>query len=550
LLQNLYIQNYALIDELKVNWGEHLNIITGETGSGKSILLGALGLILGDRADINILFDKTKKCIVEACFVIDKTKYISFFEEHELDIDQLVYIRREITPQGKSRAFINDTPVNLNTLRALTSQLVDLHLQNETQELNGPNFHLNIVDTIANNNELKSVYKKIYTNIKSVEKNLIDLKELQKKAELEKDYKTFLLNELLDAKLIPNEVEQLESELEVLEHAEKITELTAQAYTILNETEENILDKLSTVKNLYTQAGKHYPFFSTLADRVASSIIELKDISQETESEQDKITQNPERLSQLNERLKQLYNLFQKHKVTSLDEILSIQQNLEFEVSQILSLDQEIETLETSFSKLSKEIDKVASDLSQSRKNVFKTVEKGINLLLPEAGLEKAQIKIEHQIKSISNDGIDQIQFLFSANTGSSFVPLHKTASGGELSRFMLCIKTYIAGKTYLPTLIFDEIDTGVSGQVAIKMGNLMQTLSNKHQLISVTHLPQIAGKANTHFKLYKEEIKGKTFSRIKELNEKEKINELAEMLGGSAYTETTLQAAAELLNK
>ncbi len=550
MLQNLYIQNYALIDELKVNWGEHLNIITGETGSGKSILLGALGLILGDRADINILFDKTKKCIVEACFAIDKNKYISFFEEHELDIDALVYIRREITAQGKSRAFINDTPVNLNVLKELTSQLVDLHLQNETQELNGPNFHLSIVDTIANNADLKKEYKNIYTNLKTVEKKLIELKEIQQKAELEKDYKTFLLNELVEAKLVQNELEQLENELEILEHAEKITELSAQAYSLLNDTDDNILDKLSAVKNLYTQAGRHYPFFNSLADRIASSIIELKDIAQETESEQDKITQNPDRLSELNERLKLIYNLLQKHKVASCNELIDIQQQLEHEVSHIFSLDQEIEISEKIYTTLSNELNIKAAELSQTRIKIFKTVEKGINQLLPEAGLEKAQIKIEHQIKPMSIDGIDQIQFLISANTGSSFVPLHKTASGGEMSRFMLCIKTYIAGKTYLPTLIFDEIDTGVSGEVAIKMGRLMQTLSNKHQLITVTHLPQIAGKATSHFKLYKEVLKGQTFSRIKELNEKEKINELAEMLGGTAYTETTLQAAAELLNK
>lgn len=548
MLSNIYIQNYALIDELSADFCGQLNIITGETGSGKSILLGALGLILGDRADASVLQDKTKKCVVEAKFQLEEGKFLPFFEANELDFDTQLIIRREINPQGKSRAFIQDTPVNLQVLRSLTSMLVDLHLQNETQELNGPAFHLNVVDVMAGNAELLNAFRKIYKSLKETEKYRDELKETLQRALLEKDYKQFLLEELQQAALETTDPLVLEQEAEILEHAGSIAEGAMQAMQLLGDADVNILDQLAALKNIYIQSGKHFPAFAELLTRVDSVIIELKDIYAETGSQAASIAPDPRRLDEINRRMQELYLLAQKHRAKDPAELKNIRDQLEQEVSEMQTADEALHAAEQKYIQLLEEAGALAQQLSEKRKSSFLMVEQGIHALLPEAGLPKSKIKIDCRPKPLQADGTDDIQFLFSANTGSEFIPLHKTASGGELSRFMLAIKTYIAGKTALPTLVFDEIDTGVSGETALKMGALMKTLSRRHQLITVTHLPQIAAKADRHFKLYKEERDGKTFSRIRVLKQDEVVQELAEMLGGSAFTQKTKEAAAELL--
>lgn len=548
MLSNLYIQNYALIDELSADFSRQLNIITGETGSGKSILLGALGLILGDRADASVLQDKARKCIVEARFQLEPEKFLPFFEANELDFDTQIIIRREINPQGKSRAFIQDTPVNLQVLRGLTSLLVDLHLQHETQELNGPAFHLSVVDAMAGTGNLLDSFKHTYKSLKETEKQRDALRETLQKALLEKDYKQFLLEELEQANLEQTDPHALEQEAEILENAGAIAEGAMQAINLLGDSEINILDQLTALKHIYLQSGKHFPVFGTLLGRIDSVIIELKDIYAETGTQAAGIAPDPRRLDDINRRMQELYLLAQKHRTKDVGELLNIRNQLSKEVSEMQTADETLQETEVLLEKLQTDAMDLAHQISEKRKSAFQQVEQGIHALLPEAGLPKSRIKIDHRFRTLQADGVDEIQFLFSANTGAAFIPLHKTASGGELSRFMLAIKSYIAGKTALPTLVFDEIDTGVSGETALKMGALMKTLSRRHQLISVTHLPQIAAKADRHFKLYKVELNGKTYSRIRILQQDEVVQELAEMLGGSSFTQKTKEAAAELL--
>jgi DNA repair protein RecN (Recombination protein N) len=551
MLKNLSIQNYALIDQLEVDLSDGLTIITGETGAGKSILLGALGLIAGDRADTQALQDKSKKCIVEATFNIKGYSLKEFFKSNELDYEAETTIRREINPEGKSRAFINDTPVTLALLKELGEQLIDIHSQHQTLTLNGSEFQLSVIDAYAKHTDKVEEYRAGYKNYKQLEKQLAELIEKEAQARKDLDYFQFQFNELEDAGLKAIEQSGMEQELEALNNAEEIKQNLTKAATNLNSGELNLLSSLSEIRTLLASMAKFKPEINELSDRLNSSFIELKDIANELEILESDIVYDPKQIELLNAKLDAVYRLQQKHSVKTVEELIAIKDELSNKLLDFSSLESDIEKVKASLNKLASELMTQAKALSEGRKKAIPKIEKEIASLLSSLSMPNASLKVEQSsVNGITVNGIDDVRFLFSANKGSDLKELNKVASGGELSRLMLSIKSVVSKLTALPTIIFDEIDTGVSGDVADKVGSIMNTMAADMQVITITHLPQIASKGSSHLFVYKEEKNNKTFSNIKKLNEKERVEEIAKMLSTGNPSNTALANARELLTR
>ncbi len=552
MLHRLTVHNYVLIDELDIDFSKGLTIVTGETGAGKSILLGALALILGERADSGVLLNKQKKCIIEGVFDISNYNLNSFFESNELDFADETVLRREINAEGKSRAFINDTPVNLSQLKQLGASLVDIHSQHETLTLSNSTFQLGVVDAFAKHENLLTKYHTLYVSYSNLKKELDDLKEKEKQSKLDLDYLQFQFNELDEAKLEANEQQKLETELSLLTHAEEIQTTLAAATTALTEGEINLVDQLASVLNLISHLTKYDVKLEYLSQRLKSSVVEIKDIADEIALAEQKLELNPQRAEIINERLNVIYRLQQKHHVNSVEELIALQNEIEIKLQGIGSLEDKIVQLEKELSNIILQLRKTAETISANRTKAIPKIESSIKEMLTNLAMPNAVLKIQQDIADKENfgtNGIDKIIFLFSANKGVTYKELNKVASGGELSRLMLSIKSLIAQLTSLPTIVLDEIDTGISGETASKMGVMMQRISEKHQVIAITHLPQIASKGDVHYVVYKEES-GKTVrTGINKLNKNERVKEIARMLSGEKLTDAAMENAKELLS-
>lgn len=550
MLQHLRIQNFALIEETEVHLNKGLTVITGETGAGKSILLGALGLTLGNRADVNSLHDKTKKCIIEAQFNIKEYSLTSFFESNELDFEEVTTIRREITPEGKSRAFINDTPTTLSVLKELGEQLIDIHSQHETLLLKETNFQFELVDAFAQTTNLFSDYKKQFNALQKLRKQLEELTAQEIQAKKELDYFQFQFNELEEANVKVGEQQQLEEESETLENAEFIKGSLVKSSLAINGGDENIVSALALVKQQLQSVSKFGKQFNELFERINSVSIELKELSKDIDACEEDVVYDNTRLEEVNAQLDKLNRLLKKHGVNSEEELLTIKTDIEAKLQQFSSLEVAIEKTQKEITALEKQCKAFAKDLSDKRQKSTAGIEQNIKTMLTSLSMANAQFKIELKpLDALSFNGQDAISFLFTANKGAEFKELHKTASGGELSRLMLCLKALLAERTALPTIIFDEIDTGVSGDVADKIGNILFAMGKTMQVITITHLPQMASKGGNHLFVYKSDSKDKTTSSIKALNKEERIAEIAKMLSTGTPTETALKNAKELLN-
>lgn len=551
MLTRLYIKNYALIDSLDISFDKGLNILTGETGAGKSIILGALGLILGQRAEGKYFFNQQKKCVIEGFFNISEYQLQAFFEENDIDFEEETVLRREISLEGKSRAFINDTPVTLSILKQLGEQLIDIHSQHATLEIGSQNFQLLVTDLVAEHEPLLSSYRKEFKEYKRKQKNLLDLIENSNQAKADLDYFQFQFDELEQANLVTDEQENLEKELNMLTHAEEIKANLSHASLLIKNGEISALTQLQEASSQVQYLEKYQPELEELAQRLKSTIIELKDIVTEIESIEESTLFNDQRLIEINDRLSLIYALQKKHRVNSNTELLQLQDDLSKKLNKILFVDEDITKLQKKLDADKTSILKQAKALSDNRKKAIPSIENHVLSILAEVGMLNAQLKVEQVLKADDNfdaNGLDQIKFLFTANKGHQLNELSKVASGGELSRLMLAIKSLIAKKTALPTIIFDEIDTGVSGEVANRVGNIMEKLANDMQVIAITHLPQMASKGKAHYFVYKEVKDDFTYSQIKRLNDEERVVEIAKMLSGENPKESAFQNARELL--
>lgn len=549
MLQHLSIQNYALIDKLDIDFSEGLTIITGETGAGKSILLGALALLVGQRADTQALQDKTKKCVIEGTFNIKNYALKDFFSNNELDYSSETTIRREINPEGKSRAFINDTPVTLTQLKGLGESLIDIHSQHETLAINEGAFQLDVVDAYAQHSDLLAEYKAAYKGYKELERELNALVEKEAQSKKDQDYHQFMFNELEDAGLKAGEQASMEQELETLNNAESIKQNLSKASFGLNGGEENLLASLNEIKALVAQVSKFNPAIQQLGERITSSYIELKDICHELEGLEGEIVHDASRIEELDSKLDKIYRLLQKHGVKTVEELIEIKNELSNKLLDISSIEDQIIKARTELDALNKKLTGLAQKISAGRKAVTERIEKDVASLLVQLAMPNAQLRIEHTLLDTFNaDGTDKVRFLFAANKGSDFKELNKVASGGELSRLMLSIKSLIARLASLPTIIFDEIDTGVSGDVADKVGSIMEQMATALQVVAITHLPQIASKGNAHLFVYKEDVEERTLSRIRRLKKDERVQEIAKMLSTGTPTTAAIKNAKELL--
>lgn len=550
MIQHLSIENYALISHLELPFGEGFSAITGETGAGKSILLGALALILGQRADTGVLYDAQKKCVVEGTFAIGDYNLEHFFEQHDLDYDPTLLLRREINKQGKSRAFINDTPVKLTQMKELGSRLVDIHSQNKTLTLNNSDVQLAVIDTVAGEKEMLSNYREKYRNLKHLQEQYQEMVEKEKQTKADLDYYQYLFNELEDAALGEEEQQQLEEDLAIQNHAETIkSALTHGAYHLSGD-ENSIITQLQQVHAELRNSAEHHKKLQTLEQRMDSATIELEDIAGEMSTLSEEISYDPEHIETLNKRLSLIYELQQKHRVNTVTALLEKKEWLEQQLNSASDLEADIASLEKSINRLSEELHNIAGKLSEKRKHQLPRIEKDIMDVLKQLGMPDAVFRIAHQqLEDLTPDGKDRFVFRFSANQGVEPQPIAKIASGGELSRLMLSVKSLIARKTLLPTIIFDEIDSGVSGDIAGKTGAIMKKMAQGVQVIAITHLPQIAGKSHDHLFAYKTVDNGKTFSNIKRLNDQERVEELAKMLSDNQVTTAALTAAKELMN-
>ena len=552
MLRALNIQNYALIDKLELSLDDKLTIITGETGAGKSILLGALGLILGNRADSSVLYDKTKKVIVEGTFNIKHYALKDFFSQEELDYDEETIIRREISTSGKSRAFINDTPVTLQILKQLSSQLVDLHAQHQTFRLNDKDFQLYLIDAIAEQSESIKKYRANYHTYQNTLSKLNALIEKDQSLTKEMDYILFQLNELLEANLDdPSEQENLEKELLQLNNSEDIKKSLNEASYILEGDEQAINAQLNFISQSLQSLKDIVPDIEKLYDRLESSRLELQDITKEFQLLNDSTVYDAERIQEINDRINTLNSLHQKHQTQDLNGLVELKSSLENRSAGAEDLKEEIQALEKDLENQKKKLLQTAKQISKSRHKAIPHIESSINESLADIGMAGATLKVSHAVladDAFTADGIDVMEILFSANAGSDPQPIKKVASGGELSRLMLSVKSMIARSVALPTLIFDEIDTGISGEVAHRVGIKLSDLATNHQIISITHLPQIASKGSTHLFVHKEMDKERTYTRIKTLTEEERILEIAKMLSGEKPSSSAMENAKELL--
>ena len=549
MLSKLEIHNYILIDQLSIDLSNQLSVITGETGAGKSIIMGALGLILGDRADSTVCRDASKKCFIEGTFSLsNKQTYQAFFAEHELDLTDEVIIRREINAQGKSRAFINDTPINLNELKQLTSQLVDLHQQFDTLTLGDTDFQRTVIDALAGVQKDLAQYQSVFHLWKDHQKQLAELISRRDEFEKTESYKKHLLEELATLQLKENELENLEQELKFLENAVSIKAQIDQSIQVLESADNPIVQQLKQIANNLDSIVKWQPEFADLLNRLKAAQIELADVANELSSWQDKIDFDDKKLVLIQDRLSEGYSLQKKHKVQSTNELISIQQQLELDLTAVLSLDEEINQLTKQVKADEKQVVELATSLTQKRNKETAPFTKNVNQLLHQVGMPNAKIKVTIDEVAYNAYGKDKIDFLFDANNTQKFEPIKKVASGGELSRLMLCIKSLVAKSIDLPTMIFDEIDTGISGEPAKQVGLLLQGLGQARQVLCITHQPQIAAKGHAHLFVYKEQKGTSTNTFLRVLSAKERVQHIALMIGGDPPSKSALENAKELL--
>ena len=550
MLRRLFIQNYAIIDEITIVFSGKLNIITGETGAGKSILMGALSLILGNRADTGVLLNRDKKCVIEGEFDISTKQPIQeFLQQNDLDAADELFIRREIASTGKSRAFINDTPVNLEQLRQAACLLVDLHQQFDTLELGESDFQREVLDAMAGNTPLLENYRSLFTLYRSMSITMQELIDNYERSRKEFDYNQFLFNELDEAGFKQNELEDLEAELKLLENAEGIKSvLTAVTYQ-LQDTEEPMVQQLKSICNQLQGYASYHADLPSLLQRLQSTQIELQDIAGELENMNDHINHDPKRIERINERISLGYKLLKKHSVKTTAELLQVQDKLNQKLQDVVSMDDEISKLKKETVLVYEQAAAVADQLHTARNKQIKPLEKKVNELLTRVGMPNARLKIVLTSTDLGLNGNDTTDFLFDANNTGQLLPLRKVASGGELSRLMLCIKSLVAEKIDLPTMIFDEIDSGISGEAARQVGLIMSELAAMRQLICITHQPQIAGRANVHFYVYKEIVRDAVKTNIRQLNREERITAIAKMLSGEKPTAAAIENAREMLN-
>ena len=550
MITALSIKNYALIEKLTIDFSKGFSIITGETGAGKSIILGALGLVLGKRADLTSLKNKEEKCIIEAQFDISKYNLAAFFEANDLDFENETIIRREILPSGKSRAFVNDSPVNLQELQDLGVFLLDIHSQQQTRELTDENVQFDIIDAIAANSGIISEYQSLLKSYKSDKTQLNSLIKRQSESNKEQEYHTFLLNELLAAQLKSGEQEELESVFEKLNNVEIIKEAIDKSLAIANEEQFGVLSNLKEIKTAIQKIAPFSTEYQELFERITSLAIEFDDISDEMNRHSEKIVFDPEQLEQTNQKLQLIYNLQKKHQVLTVDELLLIQAKLENEVVELGNIEEEIALLNAAILEKATQLDVLATKIHDNRIEAIPVLSEKMIAILATLGMPNVRFNIEvKQGESYFANGKDELQFLFSANKGTDFGLLKKVASGGEMSRIMLAVKAILAQYSKLPTLIFDEIDTGVSGEIAIKMGEIMKEMSKEMQIFAITHLPQIAAKGDVHFKVFKSTVEDDTQSELKLLTDEERIVEIAQMLSGTIVSDSALNHAKALLN-
>jgi DNA repair protein RecN (Recombination protein N) len=549
MLKRLHIRNYALIDELEIDFSKHLTIITGETGAGKSILLGALGLVMGERADTKVFYNDKEKCVVEAFFDVGAYELKTFFEEHELDYEEEVVIRRELSPAGKSRAFVNDTPVNNQILQRLTESLIDLHQQFDMLDIHNVNFQLRMIDALADNAVILREYQQGYRSFSSDKKRLADLESQSENGSKEMAFLNFQLDELAQAALVDGEQTSLESELLRLSNAEEIKRSYGMAYSFLSESEQNITGQLQEIARSIGSTRKLSPDLSALSTRLDSMIVDLQDFARDCDRVAESTEHDPVRINEVQDRLNVLYKLEKKHGVATVLELLQIQEKLEHQTACFSDLGGDIERLTKKITQQEQHLRSIAANLSQRRRAIPAAFEEKVHGMLLQLSMPHARIRVAiEDLPALTATGADDVQFLFASNIGSRFLPIKDIASGGELSRLTLCTKSLVADAIPLPTLIFDEIDSGISGDVSMKMGVILKELSARHQVISITHTPQIAARADAHYFVYKKIADNRTITNIRLLEPEDRIRSIAVMLSGNPPSTSALATARELV--
>ncbi|HET8886959.1 MAG TPA: DNA repair protein RecN [Salinimicrobium sp.] len=550
MLKSLSIKNFALIEDIHVDLQEGFTILTGETGAGKSIILGALSLLLGKRADYSAIRDTSKKCVIEGVFNISNYNLKAFFETEDLDFEETTIIRREILASGKSRAFINDTPTTLNALQDLGAYLIDIHSQHETLHLGDNNYQFEVMDTLAGNSDLLKTYKLAFSELKNTRRRFTDLQEQQNQAAKEYDYNLFLLNELKEAKLVNGIQKELEERHEQLNNVEFLKEHLSLALFNIQKEELGTSATLKEIRSSFQKLASFSPNYQNLLERIQSVAIEVDDIATETENLLERVEANPEELEEVNIKLQQIYNLQKKHAVSTVSELMEITAELEHKTSISENAEANLQQVLLEIKKQEENLEKISEEIHLKRKKAIPHFVEQLETTVANLGMPNARLKIELiPQQELLENGRDKLNWLLSANKGTNFLELKKAASGGELSRIMLAVKSILAKYSKLPTIIFDEIDTGVSGDIAQKMGTILQQMGSDMQVIAITHLPQIAGKGSTHFKIYKEDVQNTTVTYMKKLDEAERIEELAQMLGGKDLSSSALAHAKALLN-
>ncbi|WGK64890.1 DNA repair protein RecN [Croceiramulus getboli] len=550
MLETLTIKNYALIDKAHLSFEQGFTVITGETGAGKSILLGALGLILGNRADLSSIGSADQKCVIEATFNLKQWSLQGLFEAEDLDYEERTIVRREILPSGKSRAFVNDTPVNLSQLNALGAQLVDIHSQHETRTIMENEYQFQVVDAFAKNKSLLHSYQVRYGTLRNQQHELKSLQQRQQEAQKEADYNGFLLQELLDAQLKPGEEEEIEQEFNTLNNSEQITEALSEAYQLLQQPDNGVNELLQQINVKLARLSTFSPTLEDLHNRINSVSIELDDITETLDDYTQTVDADPSRLAFLDTRLRLIHDLKKKHQVATVEELIDLRESLDNAMLEAGGLEDRIEKLEQEIAFAKAELEQQADELHKNRTAALPQLAKTLEAMLDELGMPNARFNLKViKTEALNSRGMDQLEFLFSANKGMPPQELKKAASGGELSRIMLTLKAALSEFVQLPTLIFDEIDTGVSGEIALKMGGIMKQMGAHMQLISITHLPQIAGQGEHHMKVYKEDGEQRTLTYIEPLQAEDRVVEIAQMLGGKSNSETALSHARQLLN-
>jgi DNA repair protein RecN (Recombination protein N) len=549
MIQKLLIKNYAIIEHLEIDFAKGLTIITGETGAGKSILLGGLGMILGNRADTKVLYNEAEKCVIEGHFDISAYDLKPFFDEHEIDYDTQTVVRRELTPQGKTRSFINDTPVNLGQLKAFSSKLVDLHQQFDTLDIHDTTFQLQMVDALADNKHPLSIYRENFKKFQTNKKILFEMKDKNDRAAREIEFLNFQLNEFNKAELTAGEQDTLESDQQTLQNAETIKRNLALAYRAISEDENAIVGQLRSVGQSIAQVKKYTPSVSKLYERFEGVLFELEDIGSELENIAEGTEYNPERIADIQTRLDTIYKLQKKHNVGTVEQLLEIQNNLQSQLEAFGDLSEEIEKLEKSLITQEADLRKQATELSTKRKSVTPQFEAQVEGMLHQLSMENAKLQVQvSDLNELTINGLDNVEFLFAANKGSRMQSIKDVASGGELSRLALCTKSLVAAAIPLPTLIFDEIDSGVSGDVALKMGHILQKLASHHQVVVITHSPQVAARAEKHYFVYKNHKEDRTVTNVKSLSSEERVRSIAVMLSQNPPSASAMENAKDLM--